>query len=111
MQSKIIACLVVLNVALLATFILQAARPNAAIAQNGPPVRAGDYVMIPGEITGGSQAVVYVIDDQGYMTALTLDDNRGVIDYMPKLNLAQIFQQAVDSGQPNRQGTKPNSRR
>ena len=64
MKTKILWSLAVLNVALLAMFIMRQTRDNSALAQmrGAAPARAGDYVMVPGEVTGGNSEVVYVID-------------------------------------------------
>ena len=59
MKTKILWSLAVLNVVLLAMFIMRQTRDNAAMAQRtgavgavGGAARSGDYVLVPGEVTG-----------------------------------------------------------
>jgi hypothetical protein len=56
--------LVVLNVALLASFVSRMTKPNIAAAQAG--ARQGDYIMIPGSVLGGVNDVVYVLDQTNH---------------------------------------------
>src|SRR4051812_41221433 len=99
MKKKILWSLAVLNVVLLASFILRQTRDNAAMAQRvgavGAAGRAGDYVMIPGEVTGGNSEVVYVIDTVNtQLSAVAYDDSRQAIDAMPPVDLGRIMQPA-----------------
>jgi hypothetical protein len=96
-KSRIIWGLVWVNVALLLALALKLTSPGA-MAQVARP---GNYLMIPGEVVGGSFAVVYIVDTgQGRLTALSYDDTAGRITTMPPLDLNQLFQAAAGGGQP-----------
>jgi hypothetical protein len=100
MKSKIFWSLAVLNVVLLAMFIMRQTRDNSAMAQRaggvgaiGAAGRAGDYVMIPGEVTGGNSEVVYVIDTVGQqLSAVAYDDATQRVDAMPPVDLGRLMQ-------------------
>jgi len=97
MKHTSIWALVVLNVLLLAALVGRVSSSNAAHAQaQARQQRPGDYLMIPGEVSGGSSAVVYVIDTtNGWLGALAYDDAIKRMQAMPgKIDLAQVFQQA-----------------
>src|SRR4051794_25006950 len=102
MQKNILWSLAVLNVVLLAMFIMRQTRDNAAMAQRvggvgvvGAAGRAGDYVMVPGEVSGGNSEVVYVIDTVGQqLSAVAYDDGQQRIDAMPPVDLGRIMQPA-----------------
>ena len=104
MKSTILWALVVLNAVLLLGFISRLTPSNTAIAQPGgaAPRRPGDYIMIPGEVTGGSAGVVYVVDTtNGLLSAMTYDQssNPPGIAMMQKIDLTQIFAKGVDAAQ------------
>lgn len=93
MKNVVLWSLVVLNVALAAAFISRQTTPNAAIAQARRP---GDFIMIPGDVTGASSGVVYIIDSvNGELSAMIYDDSRKQLDAMPKINLARDFEGAM----------------
>jgi hypothetical protein len=87
MKSTLLWTLAVLNVVLLITFIARIMPDNSAHAQaqaqgqQGQAVRRmGDYVMIPGIISGGvNPSVVYVVDEgSGQLSAISYDEQRGM---------------------------------
>jgi hypothetical protein len=95
-QSKIIWGLVWINVALLLGLTLKMTSPTASAQAHRP----SDYLMIPGEVVGGSFAVIYIVDtNQGRLSAVSFDDTSGRIGAMPPLDLNQIFQ-AAGGGAP-----------
>lgn len=95
-RSKIIWGLVWVNVALLLGLALKVSSPNAMAQLHRP----SDYLTIPGEVVGGSYAVIYIVDTgQGRLSAVSFDDSSGKIFAMPALDLNQIFQ-AAGGGPP-----------
>jgi hypothetical protein len=92
MQSKLIWSLVCLNVILLLGVALRlTSQPASAQA-----LRAGNYMMIPGEIIGASSSAVYVLDiNQGRLTAVSFDDSQNRLSEMPPIDLNGIFQAAA----------------
>jgi len=93
MKTLLLWTLIVANVALAVTFIGRQTKPNAAIAQARRP---GDFILIPGDVTGASSGVVYIIDSvNGELSAMIYDDSRKSLDAMPKINLARDFEAAM----------------
>jgi hypothetical protein len=90
MKDRILWALVALNVLLVITLAARYSSQNSAMAQARRP---SDYIMIPGEVTGGSSAVVYIIDtSNGILGAGTYDDSRKEINTMPPIDLSRVFQ-------------------
>jgi len=90
MKSRILWALVALNVFLLIVLVARSTSPNAAMAQAARP---SDYLMIPGEITGGSGAVVYVVDmTNGVLGGLAWDESRRELSAMPPLDLSRFLE-------------------
>lgn len=88
MKNTILWALVGLNAVLLVAFIGQFTRPNSAHAQ----ARPAEYVMIPGEVTGGTGDVVYIIDtSNGKLAAMTYDDARHEMQTMQPIDIARVF--------------------
>jgi hypothetical protein len=91
MKSTILWALAALNVLLLALFVSRMSKDNAAYAQPRGG-RAGDYIMIPGEVSGGSAEVVYVIDSTNSMLgAISYDDSRKRLDAMTPVDLGRVI--------------------
>jgi hypothetical protein len=89
MKSTVLWGLAVLNVLLVALFIARMTKDNAAMAQARRP---GEYIMIPGEVTGGAAEVVYVIDTgSGQLGAISYDDARRRLDAMTPVDLTRVF--------------------
>ena len=92
MKSKILWTLVWVNVALLVGWALKLTTPTAQAQMHRP----GDYLMIPGEIVGGTSALVYVLDtEHGQLSAVTYDDSSGKLFQMPPIDLNQLFAAAM----------------
>lgn len=114
MKSTAIWGLVILNVLLLAALIGGVATPNAAFAQQRPAAnggRPGDYLMIPGEVTGGSTSVVYVIDTtNAVLGALAYDDSTKQLQSMPgKIDLSQVFTtEVIPTERSEKKGARKN---
>jgi len=90
MKSRILWSLVGLNVFLLVVFLARFTGSNTAMAQAARP---SDYLMIPGEITGGSGAVVYVVDmTNGVLGGLAWDESRRELSLMAPLDLSRFLQ-------------------
>ena len=89
MKQRILWALVALNVFLAVVFVARATGEKPAMAQVR---RAGDYLMIPGEVTVGNMDAVYIIDiTNGELGAMTYDDGNKRIDFMVPINLNQVF--------------------
>src|SRR4051812_42476388 len=75
MKSIVLWALIALNALLLISFLGRVTKPNAAMAQvagggaaaaaaapaGNSPRRPGDYLMVPGEVPGGTTSLVYVV--------------------------------------------------
>jgi hypothetical protein len=99
MKSVAFWTLLVLNASLLACFAFRMTKPNIATAQVGGG-RLGDYIMIPGSVTGGVNDVVYVLDQTSHqLSAMSYDDSsHTVITMKPPRDLDRDF----DSGNGRR---------
>ncbi|MCC6424298.1 MAG: hypothetical protein IT447_12540 [Phycisphaerales bacterium] len=96
MKSRILWALVALNVFLLVVLVARSTTPNYAMAQAARP---SDYLMIPGEITGGNGAVVYVLDmTNGVLGGLTWDESRRDVSVMPPLDLSRFMESSNRGG-------------
>jgi hypothetical protein len=94
MKKQILWALAGLNVLLVMTLAGRLSSDNTAMAQGVK--RPSDYVMIPGEVSGGSSAVVYIIDTgSGQLGAMTYDDSGKQLNTMPPLDLARVFEGAA----------------
>jgi hypothetical protein len=97
MKRRIIWGLAALNVVLLVSLLGRLTTDNTAKAQ--PARRPGEYVMVPGEVAGGANAVVYIIDaTNGQLGAMAYDPGRKEINAMPPLELSRVFQGAAPLG-------------
>ena len=104
MKRRILAILVAANVLLAVSLFMRFTHENAAVAQlRRPP----DYILIPGEVTGGSGEVVYMVDTtNGWLGAMTYDDSAHELNTMPPLDLSRVFETA-SSGNGRAPGEKP----
>jgi hypothetical protein len=97
MKSTILWALVVLNVALLASFAWRLVPDKTAVAQQAPPAapaRAGDLLVLPVEVNGATQGIVVVVDQtNGILGALSFDEASNKAGFMPPVNLRAIFDQ------------------
>lgn len=87
MKNKVIWALGALNLLLLLSLFTSLNTP--AQAQAGRP---SDYLMIPGEIIGGNNAIIWVIDSRNQqLSAVTLSQNNKQIDMMAPMDLKRVF--------------------
>ena len=87
MQNKVIWALGALNLLLALGLLTPMIQP--AEAQNPRP---GDYLMIPGEIIGGNNAVIWMIDGRNQqLSAATLSPNGKALEMMAPIDLGRIF--------------------
>jgi hypothetical protein len=88
MKDKVIWALGALNLLLLLGLITRLTAPAEAQA-----ARPSDYLMIPGEIIGGNNALIWVIDSRNQqLSAVSLDQQGRALDMMPPLDLKRLFQ-------------------
>ena len=110
MKTTLLWSLAIVNALLLAAFLSNLTGSNhdgAALAQDrgtavspaaGGAVRArpGEYIMLPGDVTGGSSAVVYVIDaNNRQLGALAYDDTQKQLNVMKPIALDRVFEAAM----------------
>jgi hypothetical protein len=89
--------LVALNVLLLVALAGRMGGENTAQAQVGQRRRVGEFIMIPGKVSGGANSVMYFIDtNNNVLGAMAYDDSRQVINSMEPIDLNRIFQVEVD---------------
>ena len=101
MRSRVLLTLIGLNLLLVLALVAKFSKSNTATAQVPRPA---EYVMIPGEVSGGSSAVVYIVDEtNGLLGAMTYDDSNKQLNTMPPIDLSRVFQTGPNVGA--RQGT------
>lgn len=92
MRSMVLWCLLGVNIALVALFVLPRVRDNSALAQGVN--RPADYLLIPGTVSGIDRGVVYIVDTtNGMMSAVAYEDSSGTIEVMPPTDLTRTFQE------------------
>jgi hypothetical protein len=90
MERKLLWTLVVLNVLLGVTLVLRFGHDNTAFAQVRRPA---DYVLVPGEVSGGASAVIYMVDtSNGWLGAMAYDDSKNQLNTMPPIDLSRVFE-------------------
>jgi hypothetical protein len=94
MKSKVLWALVAINAFLLVALFLPRVSPTAQAA--GVP-RPGEYILLPGQVTGGGgNEVIYILDETNRMlTARVYDQNvkgGGGFSDMPPIMLDRVFQ-------------------
>jgi hypothetical protein len=100
MKTTVLWALVLTNALLLVSFIGRFTIPNAALAQARP--RPGDYIMIPGQVTGVSSGLVFILDStNGRLSAMTYNESNRRLDSMQSVDLQAVFQRAAGGGAPN----------
>jgi len=91
-KSMLLWALAALNIALLVMFVFHAALGQPAMAQQQMVPRPGDYLMCPGEVVGGSDAVVYVVSQSSrQLSAMVYDGSAHQLRAMPPINLDRIM--------------------
>ena len=85
MKSTAVWALSALNILLLVLLIARTTGGGVAMGQAGRP---GDYLMIPGQVIGGNNAVVYVLDQASHqLTAMSYDDSMKTMSTMAPINI------------------------
>jgi hypothetical protein len=110
MKTTVLWALVIINALLLASFVGRFSNWGHAVAQPArqpAPVqpRPGDYLMIPGDVTGGSAGIIYIVDmTNGRLSAMSYDESNRRLVSMQSIDLAPIFQRGAVPGAPPRPG-------
>lgn len=95
MKSTLLWAMVVLNVAMLCTFIGRFTHENTVRAADPAPGmqrRMGDYLVVSGDVNGTASGVVYILDTSNdLLGAMAYDDSRNTIETMPTIGLKKIF--------------------
>jgi hypothetical protein len=92
MKTFVLWTLVLVNAIFAGAFVFRLFPDNAAHAQAAIARRPGDYLLIPGQLSGGSTAVVYVLDvTTGKLSAISYDEPRNEIAMMREIDLARVF--------------------
>jgi hypothetical protein len=94
MKSTILWTLVVLNAALALMLIEKHTQGNAAFGQAPAvaPRRPGDFLLIPGDVTGVSSGLVYIVDtNNGWLGAMSYDDSSHKLGVMPRIDLTKVM--------------------
>ncbi|CAN5415495.1 hypothetical protein BH09PLA1_BH09PLA1_19890 [soil metagenome] len=102
MKSTMFWALIALNVLLFVTFMNRFMPANTATAAQNAR-RPGEYAMIPGEVTGGSAGVVYMLDTtNGFLTAATYDQatGGGKLVSQAQINVTEIFAKGAGQEKP-----------
>jgi len=93
MRRRIFWTLIALNLLLAVTLAARwtpGGGENTAVAQVRRPA---DYIMIPGDVNGGSTSVVYILDTtNGMLGAMAYDDSQKVLTTMAPLDLSRVFE-------------------
>ena len=89
MKSKAIWALAVVNVLLLASLCLRSLTPSAS----AQAARSSDYIMIPADVVGGNNAVIFMIDTRaGMLNARSMDlQGRNLIDLGAPIELGRML--------------------
>ena len=91
MKSKVLWALVALNVLLLVALFLPRVSPTAQAAG----ARLGEYILLPGQVTGGGgNEVIYILDEANRMlSARVYDQNAKGFSDMPPIPLERVFRE------------------
>jgi hypothetical protein len=97
MKSTVFWALIVLNAALLLSFVWRVMPANTAHAQQrgaaATPQRAGDYLVINAEVSGGSNGILVILDQaNAQLSAVGYDDSNHKVEPMGKIDLRQALQ-------------------
>ncbi len=98
MKTAILWTLAGLNVVLLVVLTGKFMGENEAVAQIGRP---SEYLMIPGEVVGGTSGVVYIVDSSNsQLTAMAFDDTQrdGRLNSMAPIDLKRVFEAGARGG-------------
>ena len=102
MKSAVLWALGALNVLQAAVLVNKYVPSQTAHAQVG---RSSDYIMVPGQLNGISNGVVFMIDtSRGELSAMSYDDTSNTLSPMPKIDLNAVFRAGggVTTGGPRK---------
>jgi hypothetical protein len=89
MKKYTLWSLIALNVALAAVFVFRMIPDTTARAQ---AAAGGDYLMIPGEVIGGTNAVVWVLDQTNHkLSVMSYDDSSNTLAKMTPRDINRDF--------------------
>ena len=89
MKNAVVWTLITVNAILLLSFGYKMTKSNTAMAQVN---RHGDYLMVPGEVIGGNNAVVYVVDQNTHqLSAMSFDDPSKTLSPMSPRDMERDF--------------------
>ena len=98
MKTFALWTLLALNAALAVSVAGRWVGGDKAIAQQQPANNRDDFLMIPGEINGGTNAIVYVIDETTHqMSSMSFDDSMKQLNIMAPRSLRRDFDNAVNA--------------
>jgi hypothetical protein len=108
MKRTVFWALVATNVVLLAALLAPYMKSTEAMAQGRGGGRRPEIIMIPGEVIGGSSAVVYLVDTNNRrLGAISLNNRMNALDSMEPQPLDRIFEnRAADAGGPPKTGKR-----
>lgn len=91
--SGVLWGLIGLNMVLVFMYMWQGTSAGPAAAQTHKPY---DYLMCPGEISGGPTEIVYIVDTtNGALGAVTYDDASKTLQVMPAINLNAVYDAGI----------------
>jgi hypothetical protein len=92
MKNTVFWALAFLNVVLVAALLAPYFQSNNAMAQRAAAGRRPELMMIPGEVVGGNNAVVYLVDTANRrLGAITLNSRGNGLDAMAPQDLERAF--------------------
>jgi hypothetical protein len=99
MKRTVFWALVAVNVVLLAALVAPYLHGNSALAQRPGAGRRPELLMIPGEISGGNSAVVYLVDTANRrLGAVSLNNKGNGLDSLAPQDLTRIFEDRDTGG-------------
>jgi hypothetical protein len=108
MKSAMLWGLGALNVVLAAVLVNKYVPSQTAHAQVGRP---SDYIMVPGQLNGISNGVVFMVDtSRGQLSAMSYDDTNNTLSPMPSIDLGAVFRAGggvAPGGGGGARGVKP----
>ncbi len=106
MKKIALLTLIAVNAVLALSLVSRMTRENKAVAQAGGGASArDDFLMVPGEINGGNNAIVYVIDETTrQLSSMSYDDsNRKLATSLPR-SMDRDFDENQQAGNGGRRG-------
>lgn len=92
MRFGIIPALIALNILLLVSLLFHNVFTHPASAQMRQ-ARPSEYLMIPGEVQGGTGGVIFIVDTKNNLLSVRNFAN-GRLEDMPPIPLARVFKNA-----------------